>query len=79
METHEVARIYRRVGLRDNRLGAHMTTFNSPWNPITTAPAGVELELCVHDGDEYQALAFPCRRSGVGWSDVRLNKMVPIS
>ena len=54
------------------------TASNSPWNPIATAPAHVELELCVHDGEEYHALAFPCRRNGVGWSDVRLNKMVPI-
>ena len=55
-----------------------MAVSNSPWNPIATAPADVELELCVHDGEEYHALAFPCRRNGVGWSDVRLNKMVPI-
>ena len=53
------------------------TSSNSPWNPIATAPAHVELELCVHDGEEYHVLAFPCRRNGVGWSDVRLNKMVP--
>jgi hypothetical protein len=54
------------------------TASNSPWNPIATAPAHVELELCVYDGEEYDALVFPCRRNGVGWSDVRLNKMVPI-
>jgi hypothetical protein len=50
----------------------------SPWNPIVTAPAGPELELCVHDGEDYITVEFPCRRNGVGWSDVRLNKMVPI-
>jgi hypothetical protein len=27
----------------------------SNWNPIATAPAHVELELCVHDGEEYHA------------------------
>ena len=54
------------------------TASDSPWNPIATAPAHVELELCVHDGEEYHVLAFPCRRNGVGWSDVRLNRMVPI-
>ena len=55
-----------------------MTFSKSPWNPIGTAPTDAELELCVHDGEEYHTLAFPCRRKGVGWSDVRLNKMVPI-
>ena len=52
--------------------------YNAPWNPIASAPADVELELCVYDCEEYHTLAFPCRRNGVGWSDVRLNKMVPI-
>ena len=51
---------------------------NSPWNPIATAPVGAALELCVYDGENYITVAFPCRRNGVGWSDVRLNKMVAI-
>ena len=51
---------------------------NSTWNPIRTAPADAKLELCVYDGEEYVTLAFPCRRNGVGWSDVGLNRMVPI-
>ena len=51
---------------------------NSTWNPIRTAPGDAELELCVYDGGEYITLAFPCRRNGVDWSDVRLNRMVPI-
>jgi hypothetical protein len=51
---------------------------SSNWSPIATAPADVALELCIYDSGEYHALAFPCRRNGVGWSDVRLNKMVPI-
>ena len=49
---------------------------SSIWNPVATAPTSVELELCIYDSGEYHALAFPCRRNGVGWSDVRLNKMV---
>jgi hypothetical protein len=48
------------------------------WHLIGSAPLNAELELCVYDGDEYHALAFPCRRNGVGWSDVRRNRMVPI-
>jgi hypothetical protein len=51
---------------------------NSTWNPIATAPADAELELCVRDGEEYHALTFSYRRNGVGWSDVCLNKIVPI-
>ena len=48
------------------------------WKPIADAPATGELELCVYENGEYHALAFPCRRNGVGWSDVRTNRMVPI-
>ena len=55
-----------------------VTISNSEWNPIATAPTNGELELCVHEGEEYHILEFPCRRNGVGWSDVRLNRMVPI-
>jgi hypothetical protein len=51
---------------------------NSTWNLIGTAPMDAELELCVHDNGEYYVLAFPCRRNGVGWYDVRRNRMVPI-
>jgi hypothetical protein len=51
---------------------------NRRWEPIATAPEDTELELCVLDGHEYHALAFPCRREGVGWIDIRLNRMVPI-
>jgi hypothetical protein len=48
------------------------------WKPIATAPPNIELELCTYDSEEYHALVYPCRRNGVGWSDVRTNKMVPI-
>jgi hypothetical protein len=51
----------------------------SGWKPIATAPMDVELELCAYDSEEYHALVFPCRRNGVGWSDVRANRMAPIS
>jgi hypothetical protein len=54
------------------------TSFNSSWNRIATAPADAELELCVREGEDYHILSFPCRRNGVGWSDVRLNRLVPI-
>jgi hypothetical protein len=51
---------------------------SNQWNLIATVPSDIELALCVYDNGEYHALAFPCRRNGVGWSDVRRNKMVPI-
>ena len=47
------------------------TVSNSDWNPIVSAPTGAELELCVHEGEEYHILAFPRRRNGVGWLDTR--------
>ena len=43
-----------------------------------SAEVVIDLELCVYDSGEFHALAFPCRRNGVGWSDVRRNKMVLI-
>lgn len=55
------------------------TVSYSAWNSIETAPANADLELCIYDRGEYHVLVFPCRRNGVGWSDVRLNRMVPIN
>jgi hypothetical protein len=46
----------------------------SDWRPIATAPVSVELELSAYDKGEYHALAFPCRREGSGWRDVRANR-----
>jgi hypothetical protein len=48
------------------------------WKPIVTAPTNVELELCTYDNQEFNVLLFPCRRNGVGWSDVTANRMVAI-
>ena len=31
---------------------------SSIWNPVATAPANAELELCIYDSGEYHALAF---------------------
>jgi hypothetical protein len=46
----------------------------SDWYPVATAPADVELELSIYDKGLYHALAFPCRREGKGWRDVRTNR-----
>ena len=37
------------------------------WNPISSAPAGLDLELAVIDNDGPHALVFPCRRIAGGW------------
>jgi hypothetical protein len=44
------------------------------WQPIATASASAELELSIYDKGEYHALAFPSRREGSGWRDVRANR-----
>ena len=48
------------------------------WQPIAKAPAQVELELSIYDKGEYHALAFPCRRDGDGWCDVRAKRPIPL-
>jgi len=37
------------------------------WQPVTTAPYGVELELAVVNGNGIHAVVFPCRRVIHGW------------
>ena len=37
------------------------------WQPITTAPFDLDLELAVIDVDGPHALIFPCRRVIGGW------------
>jgi hypothetical protein len=50
----------------------------SDWQPITTAPIQVDLEVSIYDDGEYHALVFPCRRDSSGWRDLSLNRLVPI-
>jgi hypothetical protein len=42
-------------------------------SPIASAPADVALELGIYGKSEYHTLAFPCRREGSGWRDIRAN------
>jgi hypothetical protein len=44
------------------------------WLPISTAPFESDLEVCVIEGQEVHALAFPCRRSGTKWVDAATKK-----
>lgn len=46
------------------------------WIPIASAPTDVDLELSVYDKGEFHALVFPCRRDGLGWLDIRRNRLV---
>jgi hypothetical protein len=48
------------------------------WQPIDTAPAGVEVELSIYDNGEYHALSFPCERGDLGWRDVRAHRPMPL-
>ncbi len=48
------------------------------WQPISTAPFDRDLELAVHDGDEYHALVFPCRWIPGDWMNAETKKWLPI-
>lgn len=48
------------------------------WLPVSVAPAGVDLEVCVMDGREIHALIFPCRKNGTDWVDVATKKRIDI-
>ncbi len=39
------------------------------WEPICTAPFGVDIELAVLFNGEAHALVFPCRRIIDGWAN----------
>ncbi|MCX7309093.1 MAG: hypothetical protein NTZ72_14555 [Afipia sp.] len=40
------------------------------WQPIRTAPFGIEIALAVIDSEGPHALVFPCRRALRGWVKV---------
>ena len=52
--------------------------FVRKWQRIATVPLNIELELSIYDKGEYHALAFPVRRDGSGWRDVRANRLMPL-
>lgn len=52
--------------------------FIRKWQRIATVPSNIELELGIYDKGEYHALAFPVRRDGSGWRDVRANRLMPL-
>ena len=48
------------------------------WLPISIAPLGVDLELCVMDFLGTHALVFPCHKNGTGWVDASTKKRIDI-
>jgi hypothetical protein len=48
------------------------------WQPVTTAPAGPDLELSVIEAGEVHSLAFPCRKEGKKWIDAATGAWVAI-
>ncbi len=48
------------------------------WQSITSAPFGVDLEICVIENGEVCAQIFPCRRVGNWWynADTRERALV---
>ncbi len=49
-----------------------------PWNPIHTAPFGLDLELAVIEEGEVHALVFACRRTRDGWINARTGAVVEV-
>jgi len=48
------------------------------WQPIATAPYGVDLALAVINGSEIHAVVFSCRRDVYGWVNAVSGASVPI-
>jgi hypothetical protein len=54
--------------------GYVMHLLPAEWLPVSSAPSGGDLEVCVLDYDGIvHALAFPCHKDGAEWVDA-LNK-----
>jgi hypothetical protein len=48
------------------------------WLPISNAPSGANLEVCVMDSHEIHTLVFPCRKNGTEWVDAATKKRIDI-
>jgi hypothetical protein len=46
------------------------------WQTIDTAPDNRLIELSVIEHDEVHALTFPCRRTGLGWTNAVTHEQV---
>jgi hypothetical protein len=57
---------------------AHFHPLPDKWLPISIAPSGVDLELCVMDSLGVHALVFPCHKNGNSWVDASTKKRIDI-
>ena len=48
------------------------------WLPISIAPPGQDLEVCVMDRGQAHALIFPCHKDGESWIDASTKKRIDI-
>ena len=49
------------------------------WLPVSIAPSGMDLEVCVMAREGAHALVFPCRRTKSGWADSATGKLLDIA
>lgn len=64
--------IYLNAGTVDGRKSEKM------WNPISSAPSELDLELAVIDNDGPHALVFPCRRIAGGWVNAQSKERLDV-
>jgi hypothetical protein len=57
---------------------ARVHSLPDKWLPVSIAPYGVDLELCVMDFSGIHALVFPCHKSGTGWVDAATKKRIDV-
>jgi hypothetical protein len=57
---------------------AHVHSLPDKWLPISIAPSGVDLELCVMDSLGVHALVFPCHKNGKSWVDASTKKRIDV-
>jgi hypothetical protein len=58
---------------------AQIHSLPEKWLPVSIAPSGSDLEVCVIEAGEVYALIFPCRKHGTGWVDASTEKRVDIA
>jgi hypothetical protein len=49
------------------------------WQPTSTAPLEIDLEVAIIDADGAHALVFPCRRTRDGWIDTSSRRRLELS
>jgi hypothetical protein len=48
------------------------------WLPVSIAPSGKDLQLCVIERGNVHSLAFPCRKDGSQWVDASTEEPVDV-